>query len=78
MKYKLKIGPQGHIYLPKRIRETWGSSNLVIFPDVNAAVLAPANRNYEDLLKSLEIIEADIKHRKAMKAKKPTAKSITS
>jgi hypothetical protein len=68
MRYEIKTGPQGHIYLPKQVREALGP-DLVLFPNAAAAVLAPVGMSYEDILKSLEIIKADLEHKLSMSKK---------
>jgi len=68
MRYEIKTGTQGHIYLPKQVREALGP-NLALFPNAAAAVLAPVGMSYEDILKSLEIIKADLEHKLSMSKK---------
>jgi len=59
---KTKITTTGVLYIPKEIREAF-TRELKIIPNARAALFFPADAAYEDVLKSLEIIEADLKHR---------------
>lgn len=59
---KTKITESGVLYIPKTVREAF-SRNLKIIPNATAALFFPANARYRDVLKSLEIIAADLRHR---------------
>jgi bifunctional DNA-binding transcriptional regulator/antitoxin component of YhaV-PrlF toxin-antitoxin module len=59
---KTKITTTGVLYIPKEIREAF-TRELKIIPNARAALFFPADAAYEDVLRSLEIIEADLKHR---------------
>lgn len=59
---KTKITTTGVLYIPKEIRDVF-ARELKIIPNATAAVFFPANVSYENVLKSMEIIAADIKHR---------------
>jgi len=62
MDIKLKTGPQGHIYLPKQVRENWGEEyNLT--PNWKAGVIYPKDVDPKDVLKSLETLVSEFKHR---------------
>jgi len=62
MEYELKTGPQGHVYIPKKIRQILGNP-LKVLPDATAAVVFSANTPYAEVLKSLIVIQADLRHR---------------
>jgi hypothetical protein len=62
LEFKLKIGPQGHIYLPKRIRDAFGD-NLTFLPNSVAAVVYPEHADLNDVVASLQIIISDLKLR---------------
>ena len=64
-----KITKGGIIYIPKEIREAFGKE-IRIIPNASAALFFPKNVDYEDVLKSLEIIAADLKHRIELRNKK--------
>ncbi|MCK4481678.1 hypothetical protein KAU55_00515 [Candidatus Bathyarchaeota archaeon] len=64
MEIELKSGPQGHIYLPKRIRTNWGK-NYKLTPNWKAGVIYPSDAKPEDVLKSLETLVLEFKHRTA-------------
>lgn len=62
MDIEIKSGPQGHYYLPKILRDSWGT-RLIITPNLKAGVLYPSNTNPQDVLKSLEVLMLDFQHR---------------
>ena len=57
-----KVTESGVMYIPKEIREAF-SRNMKIIPNARAAVFFPAKTSYRDVLCSVKIIEADLKHR---------------
>jgi hypothetical protein len=59
---KVKLAGVGVFYLPKEIREAFGR-RLRIIPNYKAAVIFPEGVSYEDVLSSLEVLAADIRHR---------------
>lgn len=59
---KTKITESGVLYIPKTVREAF-SREMKIIPNAIAALFFPAHATYVDVLKSLEIIAADLKHR---------------
>ena len=62
MEFELKIGPQGHIYLPKLIRKTFGK-NLKLLPNTTSAVIYPENADPIDVIRSLRVIISDLELR---------------
>ncbi len=66
MEYKLKTGPQGHIYFPKKIREVFGE-NWKFLPNANAAVIYSEGTDAETVIASLRVIIADLKLRRNKK-----------
>jgi hypothetical protein len=62
LEFKLKTGPQGHIYVPKKIREAFGQ-NLTLLPNSNAAVLFRENASPETVIRSLRVIISDLQLR---------------
>jgi hypothetical protein len=62
LEFKLKTGPQGHIYLPKKIRDTFGD-NLTLLPNSVAAAVYPNNADLNDVIASLQVIISDLKLR---------------
>ncbi len=66
---KTKITTTGVLYIPKELRESFGR-NMKIIPNTVAALFFPAGTSYENVLKSLRIIEADVQHRIDMQAEK--------
>jgi bifunctional DNA-binding transcriptional regulator/antitoxin component of YhaV-PrlF toxin-antitoxin module len=51
---------QGHIYLPKAVRETLGTE-VKIIPGEQVAVLYSANNSKEKIIRSLQLIIQEIK-----------------
>ena len=62
MEYDLKTGVQGHVYLPKRVREVFGQK-MKFLPNQNAAVLYPEDTDPEVVIASLRVIISDLKLR---------------
>ena len=62
MDIKLRAGPQGHIYLPKQVRKNWGEE-YKLTPNWKAGVIYPFKTNPKDVLKSLETLVLEFKHR---------------
>jgi len=60
--FDLKAGKQGHIYIPKRIRQIFGN-NLKAVPNTNALVIFSENTSPEDVIASLRVIISDLKLR---------------
>jgi len=63
-----KITESGVLYIPKELREAF-SRNMKIITNCTAAIFFAADSNYEDVLKSLEIITLDVKHRQTIQHK---------
>jgi hypothetical protein len=59
---KTKITDAGVFYVPKELRDAFGLK-IKIIPNASAAIFFSQNARYEDVLASLEIIAADIRHR---------------
>jgi bifunctional DNA-binding transcriptional regulator/antitoxin component of YhaV-PrlF toxin-antitoxin module len=59
MKFVVKIGAKGHIYLPKAVRQALGNE-VKIIPGEHAAVLCPANGSKDKILASLQLIMQEI------------------
>lgn len=62
MEFKLRTGPQGHVYLPKKIREILGD-RMTFLPNSTAAVIYPENTKPEAVIRSLQMIIRDLKNR---------------
>ena len=69
---KTKITKTGVLYIPKEIREAF-SRDLKIISGVKAALFFPANAEYEDVLRSLEIITAELRFRIEISKKENSA-----
>lgn len=59
---RTKMTESGVLYIPKRIRDAFGR-HMKIITDAVAVVMFPEDIEYEDVLISLEIMKADLKHR---------------
>lgn len=59
---KTKITESGVLYVPKEIRECFGR-HMKIITNARAVVMFPEGTSYEDILTSMEIMKADIRHR---------------
>jgi len=71
-----KITGSGILYIPKNVREAFGR-HMKIIPNATAALFFPADAEYEDVLSSLEIITADVKHRLRMNERKASREALT-
>jgi bifunctional DNA-binding transcriptional regulator/antitoxin component of YhaV-PrlF toxin-antitoxin module len=60
VKIRLKVGPQGHIYFPKKIREMLGE-HLTLLPNAHVAIIYPENADPEAIMKSLRLLIQDLK-----------------
>ena len=60
MEFELKAGPQGHIYLPKILRKTFGE-RMKLMPDSIAGAIYNENATPEDVIASLETIILHLK-----------------
>jgi bifunctional DNA-binding transcriptional regulator/antitoxin component of YhaV-PrlF toxin-antitoxin module len=60
--FKVRVGPQGHIYLPKVVREALGNE-LKIIPNAHAAAIYPENAQPQAIIVSLQLIIQDLKLR---------------
>jgi len=58
--YDLRTGSQGHVYLPKRIRETFGAK-LKAVPNTKALVVYSEGTSPEEVIASLQVIISDLK-----------------
>jgi len=66
--FELKTGSQGHIYLPKRIRQIFGKK-LRLLPDANAAAIYPVDADLRAVIASLQLIIQDLTLRLETKEK---------
>lgn len=62
MELDTRLSKVGNLYVPKKVRNAFGK-DIKIIPNASAAVLFSKQTRYEDVLASLEIISADIRHR---------------
>jgi bifunctional DNA-binding transcriptional regulator/antitoxin component of YhaV-PrlF toxin-antitoxin module len=60
--FKVRVGPQGHIYLPKVVREALGKE-LKIIPNAHAAAIYSENAQPQAIIVSLQLIIQDLKLR---------------
>ncbi len=62
MKFRLKANPQGQFYFPKTLRDEWGHE-LEIIPDTEAGAIYPTGMTAKEVLRSLQVVIEDLKHR---------------
>ena len=61
VKIKLKTNRVGQIYLPKYIRDEWGSE-FEFIPNLTSGILYPSGTSAKDVLRSLRVVMADLEH----------------
>jgi hypothetical protein len=62
VEFELKTGSQGHVYLPKKIRKILGR-DFRLLPNANAAVVYAETTDPETVIRSLQVIIADLRAR---------------
>jgi bifunctional DNA-binding transcriptional regulator/antitoxin component of YhaV-PrlF toxin-antitoxin module len=60
MRFTTKVQRQGHIYVPKAIRQNLGHE-LKIIPGEHVAVLCSSNASKDEILASLQLIIEEIR-----------------
>lgn len=70
VKFTTKMDSIGKIYIVKPLRESGLTGVIEIVPNANAAVIYRAGTKIDDILASLEIIMADLRHRAKTEAEK--------
>lgn len=59
MHYEMKVGPQGHVYLPKELRKNLiGGKELEVHPNLRAGVMIPRGADPKEVVKSLDILRS--------------------
>lgn len=66
---KAKVTKGGLLYIPKEIRDAFGAQIKVV-ANACAALLFAAETDYQDVLASLKVIQADLEHRAKLAQKK--------
>jgi hypothetical protein len=69
VKFETKWDKNFKIYIPKEIRKAFKTNRLVIMPNSFAAVMFPRGNQIERVIKSVEILLADLKHQLEAKSK---------
>ena len=62
VKFKVKANPSGQYYFPKEVRQELGDE-LELICNAKAGIIYNAKTGIDQILKSLEIIQRDLKHR---------------
>lgn len=62
VKFKVKANPSGQYYFPKEVRQELGE-DLELICNAKAAVVYNAETPLESVLKSIEVIQKDLKNR---------------
>jgi hypothetical protein len=68
--FKQKMDSSGKIYIVKPLRQAGIVDTIEIVPNAKAAVIYQAGTKTKDVLASLQIIAADLKHRAKIEAEK--------
>jgi len=68
--FKTKMDNIGKIYIAKPLRQAGLVNTIEILPNAKAAVIYQYGTKIDDILASLDIIIADLKHRAKMEAEK--------
>ena len=68
--FKTKMDSIGKIYIAKPLRQSGLVNTIEILPSSRAAVIYQTGTKISDILSSLEIIIADLKHRAQMETEK--------
>jgi len=68
--FRQKMDSCGKIYIVKPLRQAGFVGTIEIVPNSRAAVFYQAGTKISDILESLEIIIADLRHRAKTEAKK--------
>jgi len=83
VEFNQKVDGRNRIYIPKLMRESGFDKTIKIIPNATAAIMFGEDTNLKDVLKSIDIIKADLQHRANLKEKeeepqKPTQDSSSS
>ncbi len=70
VKFVQKLDRNNKIYIAKPLRQAGLVNTIEILPDAKAAVIYKAGTKTEDIIESLRIIMADLRHRAKAEAKK--------
>jgi len=70
VKFVQKLDRNNKVYIAKPLRQAGLVNTIEILPDAKAAVIYRAGTKTEDIIASLRIIIADLKHRSKKEAKK--------
>jgi hypothetical protein len=62
LRIELKANVQGQIYLPKILRDEWGSEFFLI-PNANGGCIFPKSVKAKEALKSLDVVRKELEHR---------------
>jgi len=68
--FKQKMDSCGKIYIVKPLRQAGIVDTIEIVPNAKAAVIYQSGTKINDILESLQIIIADLKHRARVEAEK--------
>lgn len=70
VKFRQKMDTQGKIYIVKPLRESGLTGVIEIVPNAKAAVIYREGTSLEDVLASLDVITADLRHQAKMETEK--------
>lgn len=70
VRFRQKMDSSGKIYIVKPLRQAGLVNTIEILPNAKAAVIYQAGTKIDDILASLRVIMADLRHRAKMETKK--------
>jgi len=62
VRFPVTVNSQSSIYIPGPVREEFGTKSLQLLADSKAVILYPTNIDLEQVLRSVQILELDLKH----------------
>jgi len=62
VRFPVTVNSQSSIYIPGPVREEFGTKSLELLADSKAALLYPTDIDLEQVLRSVRILELDLKH----------------
>jgi bifunctional DNA-binding transcriptional regulator/antitoxin component of YhaV-PrlF toxin-antitoxin module len=62
VRFHVTVNSQSSIYIPGPVREEFGTKSLQLLADSKAALLYPTDIDLEQVLRSVQILELDLKH----------------
>ncbi len=73
VRFRVTVNSQSSIYLPGPVREELGSRQLELLGDAKAVIIYPEGTDLLEVLRSVEILALDLKHRSELQKASSTA-----